>query len=127
MSVCVLFLTLSEGSEIKAYGAGLLSSFGELEYCLSDKPNKEPFDPTVTAGTKYPITEYQPTYFVTESFKRATQQMLEFAATLSRPFEVRYNPYTLSVEILDSKEKLANYAQNLSLDMANLARALNTL
>ena len=49
-----------QGGELKAYGAGLLSSFGELEYCLSDKPELKPFDPEKTALQKYPITEFQP-------------------------------------------------------------------
>lgn len=53
----------------KAYGAGLLSSFGELEYCLSEKPEVEPFNPAVTAVTKYPITVYQPKYFLASSFQ----------------------------------------------------------
>lgn len=31
--------------ELRAYGAGLLSSFGELQYCLTDKPESRPFIP----------------------------------------------------------------------------------
>jgi phenylalanine-4-hydroxylase len=38
----------------------LLSSFGELEYSLSDKPELRPFEPAKTAIQKYPITEFQP-------------------------------------------------------------------
>jgi phenylalanine-4-hydroxylase len=34
-----------EKSNLKAYGAGILSSVGELEYCLSDKPKYLPLDP----------------------------------------------------------------------------------
>lgn len=64
-----------QGGKLKAYGAGLLSSFGELEYCLSDKPEHRPFDPPVTAGQTYPITEYQPVYFVTDSFEDAQTKM----------------------------------------------------
>jgi phenylalanine-4-hydroxylase len=30
-------LCLQPGGEKKAYGAGLLSSFGELEYCMTEK------------------------------------------------------------------------------------------
>ncbi len=65
-----------QGKELRAYGAGLLSSFGELEYCLSDKPKHIPFEPAVTGSTKYPITEYQPVYFVTDSFESAQQKLM---------------------------------------------------
>ena len=61
--------------DLKAYGAGLLSSFGELEYCLSDKPEIRDFDPAVTGMQKYPITEYQPVYFATGSFEDAQRKM----------------------------------------------------
>ena len=64
-----------QNGKIKAYGAGLLSSFGELEYCLSDKPEIREFEPAVTGEQEYPITEYQPIYFVTESFEDAQRKM----------------------------------------------------
>ena len=34
-----------ERGNLKAYGAGILSSVGELEYCLTDKPKYHPLDP----------------------------------------------------------------------------------
>merc|ERR1712142_500665 len=49
-----------QNGELKAYGAGLLSSFGELEWCLSGKPELRAFDPATTGDQKYPITEHQP-------------------------------------------------------------------
>jgi phenylalanine-4-hydroxylase len=116
-----------QAGKMKAYGAGLLSSFGELDYCLTDKPEKKPFNPNITGSTKYPITEYQPVYFYTESFKDAAKQMLEFSMTLNRPFELRYNPYTLSVEILDSKEKLISYMHQISSELSEVARAIQKL
>jgi len=64
-----------QNGELKAYGAGLLSSFGELEWCLSGKPELRSFDPEKTGSQKYPITEHQPVYFVTESFESAKQKM----------------------------------------------------
>ena len=36
-----------------------------------------------------------------------------FAATIPRPFSVRYNAYTQSVEVLNSKEQIINLAQNI--------------
>ncbi|KHJ99672.1 Biopterin-dependent aromatic amino acid hydroxylase [Oesophagostomum dentatum] len=64
-----------QNGEKKAYGAGLLSSFGELQYALSDKPQVVPFEPSVTSNTEYPITEYQPKYFLAESFASAKAKL----------------------------------------------------
>ena len=93
----------------KAYGAGLLSSFGELKYCLGgdeEKPKLAALEPEVTGTTDYPITTYQPTYFVSESFADATRKMIAFGASLDRPFAgLRYNAPTSSVEVLDSHDK----------------------
>lgn len=65
-----------QDGELKAYGAGLLSSFGELEYCLTDKPELKEFEPSKTGEQKYPITEYQPIYFVSDSFESAKEKMM---------------------------------------------------
>lgn len=34
-----------EDGKHKAYGAGILSSFGELAYCVTDQPKFKPLDP----------------------------------------------------------------------------------
>ena len=34
---------------VKAYGAGLLSAFGELKHALSDVPEKRPLEPSKAA------------------------------------------------------------------------------
>ena len=120
----VEFGLCKEGDSVRAYGAGLLSSFGELEYCLSDKPTKLPFDPFKAAEHPYPITEYQPVYFVAESFKDATDKVREFAATLKRPFVFRYNPYSQSVEVLDKKEKVVRFATGIKNELQVLIDAI---
>ena len=61
--------------QLKAYGAGLLSSFGELEYCLSGKPQLLAFEPPKTAVQEYPITQYQPIYYVADSFEDAKSRV----------------------------------------------------
>ena len=62
-----------ERGQLKAYGAGILSSVGELEYCLSDKPKYYPLDPFEIAQNhlNFPISSMQPYYFVAESFAKA--------------------------------------------------------
>ena len=54
---------------IRAYGAGLLSSPGELLHAVeSDLPLRKPFDPIDVLRTPYRIDIYQPVYFVIDSF-----------------------------------------------------------
>ena len=47
-----------EDGKLKAYGAGILSSVGELEYCVSEKPKYLPLDPFEIADKhlNYPIS-----------------------------------------------------------------------
>ncbi|CAL8322987.1 unnamed protein product [Lota lota] len=123
----VEFGLCKQGSEVKAYGAGLLSSFGELQYCLTDKPQLHPFEPEKTSLQKYPITEFQPVYFVAESFEDAKERVRTFAATIPRPFTVRYNAYTQSIEVLDNTQQLRNLAENINNEMGLLCNALKKL
>ncbi|XP_058459186.1 protein henna [Malaya genurostris] len=116
-----------QNGQLKAYGAGLLSSFGELQYCLTDKPELREFEPIKTGEQKYPITEYQPVYFVSNSFDDAIQKMVNFANTIPRPFGVRYNAYTQSVEILDSKPQIANMLRNIHGEFEILQNAFKKL
>jgi len=111
--------------ELKAYGAGLLSSFGELEWCLSGKPELRSFEPEKTGVQEYPITQHQPLYYVTESFEDAKQKMIDFAATISRPFGVRYDPYTQSIQILDSKRQIQKLISDINYEIRNLVDAFN--
>ena len=54
---------------VRAYGAGLISSGGELAYCVSDPaPKRLKFDLETALRTGYQIDRYQTTYFVIDSF-----------------------------------------------------------
>ncbi|XP_054733552.1 protein henna [Anastrepha obliqua] len=113
--------------ELKAYGAGLLSSYGELEYCLSDKPELRDFDPEVTGITKYPITQFQEVYYVAESFESAKEKTIKFANSIPRPFGVRYNAYTQSIEVLDSKKQIRNLMDDINSEFQILQNAVEKL
>jgi phenylalanine-4-hydroxylase len=103
----VEFGLVRERGSLKAYGAGLLSSFGELEYaCVEpDSPDAGagPFprlcdwEPELAAEQGYPITEYQPLYFVARSLQDARETMQEFCRGLPRPFYARYQSATQSI------------------------------
>ncbi|XP_075198515.1 phenylalanine-4-hydroxylase [Anomaloglossus baeobatrachus] len=116
-----------QDDKIKAYGAGLLSSFGELQYCLTEKPELKSFEPGKTALQKYPITEFQPIYFIAESFEDAKEKVRKFAATIPRPFSVRYNSYTQSIEVLDNVQQLKNLADCINSEIGILCCALRKL
>ena len=54
---------------VRACGAGLLSSDGELACCVDDpRPRRRPFELERILRTEYRIDRYQETYFVLESF-----------------------------------------------------------
>ena len=73
---------LLQDSQLKAYGAGLLSSFGELEHALSGKVEIKPFDPRIAKDTAYPITTYQPLLWSVNSIREAFDRMDEFVRSL---------------------------------------------
>lgn len=121
----VEFGLCKEDGQIKAYGAGLLSSFGELEYCVeSTECERAPFDPWKAAATPYPITKYQPKYFVAHSFEEATELVRRFASSFKRAHSIRYDPYTSTMRVLDSPSSLKEVAKSLGRDVALLNSAL---
>ena len=65
------FGLIRQADGIKAYGAGILSSAGELDYAVRSKiPNKVPLSPDRAMRTRYKIDSYQQTYFVIDNFKQ---------------------------------------------------------
>ncbi|MEP6590557.1 MAG: phenylalanine 4-monooxygenase [Gemmatimonadota bacterium] len=60
----------SRPGELKAYGSGLLSSFGELEHCIeSPDVQRYPFQLEWVANQYFEINKYQPLLFVVDSFE----------------------------------------------------------
>lgn len=116
-----------QDNQIKAYGAGLLSSIGELEYAMSGIPKILPFDPVVTGLQKYPITQYQPVYFLAESFADARMKLHDYAFKIPRPALYRYNPYTQSVETLSSEKQVSSFAKDIKSDLGLVVESLGRL
>ena len=73
---------LWQDGDLRAYGAGLLSSFGELEHALSGKVEVRPFDPWRAKDTAYPITTYQPLLWSVTSIREAFDKMDEFVRSM---------------------------------------------
>eukprot|EP00051_Salpingoeca_urceolata_P011529 m.143003 g.143003 ORF g.143003 m.143003 type:complete len:489 (-) comp17153_c3_seq2:95-1561(-) len=123
----VEFGLVRQHGELKAYGAGLLSSFGELEYAMSGEPELRPFDPEDACVQEYPITTYQPVYYVAESFDKMKQQMREFSNKMDKPFTARYNPYTERIELLTKAQEVVDLAKCIGSDLNTLTKALEKI
>jgi phenylalanine-4-hydroxylase len=62
----------------KIYGAGLLSSIGESEWCMTDHVQKIPYDISASE-VNFDITKPQPQLFVTPDFAHLSLVLEEFA------------------------------------------------
>lgn len=69
------FGAVEEAGQVKAYGAGLLSSCGELARFLAGVPLL-PLDLERMAATPYDPTQYQPGFFVAGSFAAMVEAVL---------------------------------------------------
>lgn len=70
------FGVVREEGELRAYGAGILSSFGELD-AFRDAEIR-PWDVDAMAETPYDITRYQPVLFAAPSFPEMVERLSAF-------------------------------------------------
>ncbi|CAG5039018.1 unnamed protein product [Parnassius apollo] len=111
----------------RVYGAGLLSSVAELQHALASPEKIKRFDPDVTVNEECIITSYQNAYYYTDSFEEAKEKMRAFADSIQRPFGVRYNPYTQSVEILSNAQKITALVRELRGDICIVSSAIKKI
>ncbi|RMH70243.1 MAG: phenylalanine 4-monooxygenase [Gemmatimonadetes bacterium] len=71
------FGVVMEDGEPKAYGAGLLSSAGELDY-FATQAELVPIDFHRMATQEYDVTQYQPILFYADSFDHLQRTMYDF-------------------------------------------------
>ncbi|XP_021366851.1 tyrosine 3-monooxygenase-like isoform X1 [Mizuhopecten yessoensis] len=119
----VEFGLCKEDGELRAYGAGTLSSYGELQHALSDAPEKRPFEPAKTSVQEYTDDDLQPIYYYVESFDDMMQKMRHYAAGISRRSEVRYDPYTQTIQQLAKRETVDAIALSVRNDIDCLQKA----
>ena len=63
---------------VKAYGAGMLSSFGETQFSVdSPSPNRIGFDLERVMRTRYKIDTFQNTYFVLPGFEKLFRDSID--------------------------------------------------
>jgi phenylalanine-4-hydroxylase len=79
----VEFGLIKEDGELKAYGAGLLSSFGELEHALSDKVERRPFDLETVINTDYSYSDMQPILYIISSYEELKNETRRYIETFN--------------------------------------------
>jgi phenylalanine-4-hydroxylase len=70
------FGVVEEGGELRAYGAGLLSSYGEIE--VFRDAEMRPFDVVEMGRRDYDITQYQPVLYAAPSLAFVTERLGDF-------------------------------------------------
>lgn len=70
------FGVVLEKSAVKAYGAGLLSSAGELE--AIERAEMRPFDLEAASREPYDVTKYQPFFYCADSFEAMFQTLRDY-------------------------------------------------
>uniref|UniRef100_A0A8B9C5K2 Biopterin-dependent aromatic amino acid hydroxylase family profile domain-containing protein n=1 Tax=Anser brachyrhynchus TaxID=132585 RepID=A0A8B9C5K2_9AVES len=123
----VEFGLCKQNGSIRAYGAGLLSSYGELMYALSNKPEYKPFDPEVTAVHPYQDQAFQPVYFIAENFEDAKAKLQNYSMKIKKPFSLHYDPFTSSVEVLNTPQEVKRALGQVKEDLKNLCLAFENL
>lgn len=73
------FGLIMEEGEMKALGAGLISSVGELNNAFSDKVEIVPFDAELVAGTQISDHEFHQRLFLLESFEQLENEVEKWA------------------------------------------------
>lgn len=77
-----------ERGSVKAFGAGILSSFGELMNMAEGKAQLEDFDPFSKQPKMSYKDGYQQRYFVLDSFESGRDKLLDYAARIRLPKEL---------------------------------------
>ncbi len=74
----VEFGLIQEDDDLRIYGAGIVSSYGESRFALdSDSPNRIGFDLKRVMRTNYRIDDFQQNYFVIPSFDELLRVTIE--------------------------------------------------
>ena len=82
----------------KIYGAGLLSSIGESEWCMTENVKKIPYDISA-AQQSFDITKPQPQLYVTSNFAHLSSVLEEFANKMA----IRRGGLSALKKLVDSK------------------------
>ncbi len=77
------FGLINENNTVGIYGAGIISSFGETNHCLSEKANHIKFNVKEIMHKSFVNSEIQTDYFVIDSFRELYESLNEIEEEIS--------------------------------------------
>jgi phenylalanine-4-hydroxylase len=86
------FGLIRESNELKIYGAGIMSSFGEVKHCLSDQVKRLDFDVDTIFSTDYRNDQMQNLYFVIDSYEQLYNSLPVVKSSLEKRLKAAYAP-----------------------------------
>ncbi|KAF0725074.1 hypothetical protein Ae201684P_009859 [Aphanomyces euteiches] len=104
--ISVEFGIYRQNGNLKAFGAGLLSSIAELEFaCNPNRPaggrddfaDYRTYCPFEASMQTYPVTAYQPYYYVSESVAQVKVGVRAYIDAMDRPFVAMYDWTTKTI------------------------------
>uniref|UniRef100_A0A8C0NMD2 Tyrosine 3-monooxygenase n=1 Tax=Canis lupus familiaris TaxID=9615 RepID=A0A8C0NMD2_CANLF len=117
---------------VQGWGLGAVRGSCHLSHStrthsLSEEPEIRAFDPDAAAVQPYQDQTYQSVYFVSESFSDAKDKLRNYASRIQRPFSVKFDPYTLAIDVLDSPHAIRRSLEGVQDELHTLAHALSAI
>nr|QNG40891.1 tyrosine hydroxylase [Hofstenia miamia] len=117
----VEFGLIREEGKLKAYGAGLLSAYGEMIHSLSNEPKHLNFDPEVTCVQTYDDYNYQEVYFVIDSISEMMFKFNSYVYKHKKSNILQFDANTQSIRVLnkinDIKKEFAKLKHSLDMTL----------
>ena len=78
------FGLIREAGKLRIYGAGIMSSYGESQFSLSEAPTHKPFDVQEILATDYDNSRIQDLYFVIDGYEQLFDSLGTIEAEMER-------------------------------------------
>ncbi|UYZ64601.1 phenylalanine 4-monooxygenase [Hymenobacter weizhouensis] len=85
----VEFGLVLEDDQPRIYGAGLLSSAGEVHHCVHDETTRHSFDLATVLHQEFTELRFQEQYFVLPSWDQLTESIAELSALLAADWQLK--------------------------------------
>jgi phenylalanine-4-hydroxylase len=89
----VEFGLIQEPTGLRIYGAGILSSSAETDFCLSEKANRKPLNIREILENPYYKDHFQDRYYVINSYEELFKSLPEIDRLIEKAFILNKPPY----------------------------------